>query len=378
MPLERSSAATQARTATPDQEIDPAADRLARSNRKSRKTLPYAYTAESGPSLLSKVWTRPYDYGEALPFSPPAPSTPCPVLIPALFLLLARPIPSRRPARNTATIPPGLPRSQEGKYHYARLPRTCSKRTAYAHDDAQNLDRIAIWPSRDPIGERGGINLYGMVGNDPVGSVDVRGLHIFGSVLGDFDCKKPCKELCRGRDRSCWVSCNQYKQNNCDDYGRDSNGRFRHAGMYEEVVDGEIRMLPPPPESIYPSESVGGFGLMAGVEGVVENYLANMIAKLFVQVGQVFYDAKCKELSCNCSNGKLSPRDKCCYEAATVAGIVGTGLVALNYTRCLRSLSFLGPWANLPCMIINGYGAVKMASAISDELTVCKCPKEKE
>jgi RHS repeat-associated protein len=234
------------------------------------------------------------------------------------------------------------------------------------------------WPSRDPIGERGGINLYGMVGNDPVGSVDVRGLHIFGSVLGDFDCKKPCKELCRGRDRSCWVSCNQYKQNNCDDYGRDSNGRFRHAGMYEEVVDGEIRMLPPPPESIYPSESVGGFGLMAGVEGVVENYLANMIAKLFVQVGQVFYDAKCKELSCNCSNGKLSPRDKCCYEAATVAGIVGTGLVALNYTRCLRSLSFLGPWANLPCMIINGYGAVKMASAISDELTVCKCPKEKE
>jgi hypothetical protein len=148
--------------------------------------------------------------------------------------------------------------------------------------------------------------------------------------------------------------------------------------MYEEVVDGEIRMLPPPPESIYPSESVGGFGLMAGVEGVVENYLANMIAKLFVQVGQVFYDAKCKELSCNCSNGKLSPRDKCCYEAATVAGIVGTGLVALNYTRCLRSLSFLGPWANLPCMIINGYGAVKMASAISDELTVCKCPKEKE
>lgn len=175
VPLERSSAATQARTATPDQEIDPAADRLARSNRKSRKTLPYAYTAESGPSLLSKVWTRPYDYGEALPFSPPAPSTPCPVLIPALFLLLARPIPSRRPARNTATIPPILPRSQEGKYHYARLPRTCSKRTAYAHDDAQNLDRIAIWPSRDPIEERGGINLYGMVGNDVVGSVDFLG-----------------------------------------------------------------------------------------------------------------------------------------------------------------------------------------------------------
>ncbi len=32
------------------------------------------------------------------------------------------------------------------------------------------------WPSRDPIGERGGINLYGMVGNDAVGRWDVLGL----------------------------------------------------------------------------------------------------------------------------------------------------------------------------------------------------------
>jgi uncharacterized protein RhaS with RHS repeats len=32
------------------------------------------------------------------------------------------------------------------------------------------------WPSRDPIGERGGINLYGMVGNDPVNRRDVLGL----------------------------------------------------------------------------------------------------------------------------------------------------------------------------------------------------------
>jgi RHS repeat-associated protein len=32
------------------------------------------------------------------------------------------------------------------------------------------------WLSRDPIGEAGGVNLYGMVGNDPVNSVDVLGL----------------------------------------------------------------------------------------------------------------------------------------------------------------------------------------------------------
>jgi RHS repeat-associated protein len=33
------------------------------------------------------------------------------------------------------------------------------------------------WPNRDPIGEYGGLNLYGMVGNDPVNSLDVLGLN---------------------------------------------------------------------------------------------------------------------------------------------------------------------------------------------------------
>ncbi|MBB5354042.1 RHS repeat-associated protein, partial [Haloferula luteola] len=31
------------------------------------------------------------------------------------------------------------------------------------------------WPSRDPIGERGGVNLYGFVENDSVGRIDVLG-----------------------------------------------------------------------------------------------------------------------------------------------------------------------------------------------------------
>jgi RHS repeat-associated protein len=35
---------------------------------------------------------------------------------------------------------------------------------------------VGRWVSRDPIGEQGGINLYGMVGNDGVGRVDVLGL----------------------------------------------------------------------------------------------------------------------------------------------------------------------------------------------------------
>jgi len=35
---------------------------------------------------------------------------------------------------------------------------------------------LGRWPSRDPIGERGGLNLYGFVGNDGVGGWDYLGL----------------------------------------------------------------------------------------------------------------------------------------------------------------------------------------------------------
>ena len=40
------------------------------------------------------------------------------------------------------------------------------------------------WPSRDPIEEEGGVNLYGFVGNSPTSSIDVRAIsktkgHIF-------------------------------------------------------------------------------------------------------------------------------------------------------------------------------------------------------
>lgn len=32
------------------------------------------------------------------------------------------------------------------------------------------------WPSRDPIWEQGGLNLYGMIANDPVNAWDYLGL----------------------------------------------------------------------------------------------------------------------------------------------------------------------------------------------------------
>jgi RHS repeat-associated protein len=48
-----------------------------------------------------------------------------------------------------------------------------------------NLGR---WPARDPLGEDGGVNLYAMVGNDPVGRWDNLGL-----VDGNFVIAKPMK-----------------------------------------------------------------------------------------------------------------------------------------------------------------------------------------
>jgi hypothetical protein len=37
---------------------------------------------------------------------------------------------------------------------------------------------LGKWPNRDPIGERGGLNLYGFVGNNPVNATDLLGLDV--------------------------------------------------------------------------------------------------------------------------------------------------------------------------------------------------------
>jgi hypothetical protein len=68
------------------------------------------------------------------------------------------------------------------------------------------------WPSRDPIEEEGGINLYGFVGNDGIDKWDVLGNH------GKVDCDRAydiCNEGCRsiperlwGQRKRCWIGCN--------------------------------------------------------------------------------------------------------------------------------------------------------------------------
>ena len=46
----------------------------------------------------------------------------------------------------------------------------------------KTVSGIPYWPARDPIGERGGVNLYGFVENSPFSGVDYLGLKIVGRL----------------------------------------------------------------------------------------------------------------------------------------------------------------------------------------------------
>jgi RHS repeat-associated protein len=77
--------------------------------------------------------------------------------------------------------PPGLPASRPWAdllpFHYSSKLRDVD--SGFNYYGYRFYDPGAgRWLNRDPIGERGGLNLYGMVGNDAVGRVDVLGLKV--------------------------------------------------------------------------------------------------------------------------------------------------------------------------------------------------------
>jgi RHS repeat-associated protein len=55
------------------------------------------------------------------------------------------------------------------------------------------------WPSRDPIGEEGGINLYGFVGNDGVNKRDFLGLELIKFNIGDEQVFDRIKDIQDGK-----------------------------------------------------------------------------------------------------------------------------------------------------------------------------------
>jgi len=87
---------------------------------------------------------------------------------------------------------------------------------------------VGRWPNRDPIGEYGGANLYGFVGNDPIRKTDLYGLLFWGCSRNP--CADPCGDAkrkgldqgdvagivcCGGKAYTCvWISGGSFGANN--------------------------------------------------------------------------------------------------------------------------------------------------------------------
>jgi len=110
------------------------------------------------------------------------------------LLRTSRPVPLNTPTFLSPTI--GIGRSHARKYHDLLDPRS-HKSPALSLPPPQAVSRpsrlntpatypyvappVRDWPSRDPIGERGGINLYGFVYNSPLGWIDILGGYPWGN-----------------------------------------------------------------------------------------------------------------------------------------------------------------------------------------------------
>lgn len=94
-------------------------------------------------------------------------------LLPASSAALARAAtPTTPPATPTAHLPHLRLRRRPAT---RRRPPSRTRRATCAQGTTPARNRVSSWPSRDPIGENGGFNLYGFVGNDGVNWWDILG-----------------------------------------------------------------------------------------------------------------------------------------------------------------------------------------------------------
>ena len=119
------------------------------------------------------------------------------------------------PIQAVSSDAPGVIRSPLSRVQRAR-PRPKSQqsrgmRPCVAYYGYRYYDpKTGRWPSRDPIEEEGGVNLYGFVGNDGVTSYDILGLEnacsqCDGTVDGSC-CLEKCEQVCYSMQ--CIVACN--------------------------------------------------------------------------------------------------------------------------------------------------------------------------
>ncbi len=90
------------------------------------------------------------------------------------------------------------------------------------------------WLSRDPIGEEGGLNLYGFVGNAPIVLLDALGLDWFDNV-SDFTAGV-ADALSFGLTRLVRKSLNKMLYDSFDDNSVNPDGGYYKAGEYTEVA----------------------------------------------------------------------------------------------------------------------------------------------
>jgi len=103
------------------------------------------------------------------------------------------------------------------KTHPANRRQSAQPRRKILPTATKSASGIPYWPSRDPIGENGGANLYGFLGNDGIGKMDVLGQSIsavglIGAVVIEMtENLKKCKGGCvNGVDQTqaCVGCCN--------------------------------------------------------------------------------------------------------------------------------------------------------------------------
>jgi integrase/recombinase XerD len=133
------------------------------------------------------------------------------------------------PAGNAPKSPPPPPKPPSGGFFLNSLTsndptqKTPSAKTTGVTDYLYRwYDPVTgRWPSRDPIGEEGEINLYGFVRNDSMNYIDVLGLE---KTDGPPDCCDPCKAAendgawgtvvcCAGKKYSCYNGTKANKNN---------------------------------------------------------------------------------------------------------------------------------------------------------------------
>jgi len=84
--------------------------------------------------------------------------------------------PSHRPLADTD---PGSSTRPAYAYAAAPCPHASAGHGTLVRDRGYDyaIPAVSLWPSRDPIGEKGGVNLYGFVRNDGIGKWDRLGLY---------------------------------------------------------------------------------------------------------------------------------------------------------------------------------------------------------